>query len=63
MTDIENYILEFPEDVQQKMRQIDALIKERAPNATSYISCGMPTYKINGKPLIYFAGFKLHIGL
>jgi uncharacterized protein YdhG (YjbR/CyaY superfamily) len=26
------------------------------------IAYGMPAYKINGKPLVYFAGYKKHIG-
>lgn len=34
-----------------------------APNAVESISYGMPGYKLNGKPLVYFAGYKAHIGL
>ena len=26
------------------------------------MSYGMPAYKLKGKPLVYFAGFKNHIG-
>lgn len=33
-----------------------------APGAEESISYGMPAYKINKKPLVYFAAFKNHIG-
>ena len=33
-----------------------------APNAIESIAYGMPAYKVNGKPLVYFAAFKNHIG-
>ena len=37
-------------------------IKEAAPEAEECISYAMPAYKTNGKPLVYFAAFKNHIG-
>ena len=39
------------------------MIKDNATNAEELIAYGMPAYKINKKPLIYFAAFKNHIGL
>ncbi len=38
------------------------IIKENAPDATEYIAYGMPAYRYNSKPLVYFAGYKTHIG-
>lgn len=62
MSTIAEYIHTFPENIQKLMEQIHAIIKEKAPQAQESISYGMPTYKTNGKPLVYFAGFKNHIG-
>jgi uncharacterized protein YdhG (YjbR/CyaY superfamily) len=62
MTTVDEYILTFPEDVQREMEQIRAVIKQHAPDAEESISYGMPAFKLNGKPLVYFAGFKNHIG-
>ena len=62
MTTVDDYLLSFPEDVQREMEQIRAVIKQHAPDAEESISYGMPAYKLNGKPLVYFAGFKKHIG-
>lgn len=60
---VDNYIKLFPENVQGLLNQIRATIKENAPEAEESISYKIPAYKTNGKPLIYFAGFKNHIGL
>jgi len=62
MNDVEAYISQFPEDVQDKLRKIRKLIKAIAPAAEESIAYGMPAYKTNKKPLVYFAAFKNHIG-
>lgn len=38
------------------------LIRKNAPEAVESISYGMPGYKLNKKPLVYFAGHANHIG-
>ncbi|CAA9286532.1 MAG: hypothetical protein AVDCRST_MAG95-3686 [uncultured Adhaeribacter sp.] len=63
METVETYLGTFPEPAQNILRQIRAIIKEKAPAAAESISYGIPTYKANGKPLVYFAGFKNHVGL
>lgn len=60
---IGNYIAEFPPHVQERLNKIYACIREMAPDAEESISYGMPAFKLNGKPLVYFAGYKNHIGL
>jgi uncharacterized protein YdhG (YjbR/CyaY superfamily) len=62
MDEIDNYISAFPPEVQEILKQIRALIKKTAPEAKESIAYGMPAYKTNGKPLVYFAGYKKHIG-
>jgi len=59
---IDEYILDFPDEVQAILNQIRSTIRQAAPNAEESISYGMPAYKTYGKPLVYFAGFKNHIG-
>ncbi len=41
------------------MRQV---IKKAAPEAVEAISYQMPTFKLNGRYLVYFAAWKNHIG-
>lgn len=58
----DEYIETFPKDTQVILGQIRSLIQEKAPDAVESISYGMPAYKLNGKPLVYFAGYDHHIG-
>ena len=37
-------------------------IRKAAPQAVEAISYQMPTFKLNSKSLVYFAGYKNHIG-
>ncbi|NEM97902.1 DUF1801 domain-containing protein [Pontibacter sp. BT327] len=58
----DEYIKLFSEDVQTILEKVRATIIETAPDAMEGIAYGMPAYKLNGKPLVYFAAFKSHIG-
>ncbi len=58
---VDAYISDFPEEVQQLMKQLRATIKKAEPKAEEVISYGMAGYKYNGM-LVYFAGYKNHIG-
>lgn len=60
---IEAYLSSFPKKLQSILRKIRRLVKKHAPDALEGMSYGMPAYKTFGKPLIYFAAFKNHIGL
>lgn len=62
MDDITKYILQFPEDIQEILKKIRKVIKENAPEAEESIAYGIPGYKTNNKPLVYFAAYKKHIG-
>ncbi len=59
---IDSYMADFPKDMQAVLEQVRATIKKAAPDAVETISYGMPTFKLNKKPLVYFAGYKNHIG-
>ncbi len=61
--EVTTYISQFPSDVQEILSKIRELIILTIPNATETIAYGIPAYKFNGKPLVYFAGYKNHIGL
>jgi uncharacterized protein YdhG (YjbR/CyaY superfamily) len=58
---IDEYIATFPKDIQEIMEQLRATIKAAAPEAGEKISYNMPTFTLNGKYLVYFAGWKNHI--
>ena len=62
-TNINGYIAAFPKDIQKMLQQIRGTIKKAAPGAEETISYGIPAFNLNGHYLIYFAGYKKHIGV
>jgi len=62
MNEIDSYIRDFPEEVQARLNTIRNLIKELVPEATERICMRMPTFDLNGKWFMHFAGYKKHIG-
>jgi uncharacterized protein YdhG (YjbR/CyaY superfamily) len=60
-TSIDEYIAAFPADVQERLRQMRAVIREAAPEAQEKMSYQMPTFFLHGN-LVHFAAFKNHIG-
>lgn len=60
---VDQYIASFPIEVQLRLTAMRSIIKDIAPESCESISYGMPAYKLNEKPLIYFAAFAKHIGL
>ena len=62
MNAVDNYIATFPEEVRTILAAIRQIILSTAPEAEESIAYGMPAYKTNKKPLVYFAAFKNHIG-
>lgn len=58
---IEEYILEFPPEIQEILNKVRHVIKEAAPEAQEKISWAMPTFVLYGN-LVHFAAYKNHIG-
>jgi uncharacterized protein YdhG (YjbR/CyaY superfamily) len=60
-TNIDEYIADFPKDIQVILEQVRATIHKAAPDAKETISYQMPAFALEGI-LVYFAAFKNHIG-
>ena len=58
---IDTYISGFPESTQKLLIQIRNAVKEVAPDTSEAISYGIPTFKLNGKNLVHFGGFRDHV--
>ena len=59
---IDEYIKTFPEEVQAILQKVRQTIRKAAPLAEEAISYQMPTFKLNGRNLVHFAGYKHHVG-
>jgi uncharacterized protein YdhG (YjbR/CyaY superfamily) len=60
---VDEYLRAQPEALRAKLQQVRAAIRRAVPEALEGIGYGMPGYKLKGKPLLYFAGFKEHYSL
>ncbi len=63
---VDEYIAATPKQLQPKLREVRAAIRETAPDAIESISYGMPYYSYNGKSgikarLCYFGLLKENI--
>jgi len=58
---IDEYISDFPLEIQEKLKSLRNVIKEAAPEAEEKMSWQMPTFYLNGN-LVHFAAYKNHVG-
>ena len=59
---VAEYLNNQPKNIRIILLKIRELILDTAPDSTESIGYGMPAYKLYGRPLVYFAAFKNHIG-
>ena len=62
-TSVDEYIAEFPADTREVLEELRTLIRTAAPEATETISYAIPTFDLNGRHLVHFAGYARHVGL
>lgn len=60
---IQDYIMQFPEEIQGKLLEIRKIIEQTIPEATQKIAWGMPSYSVAKRFLIHFSVHKAHISL
>ena len=60
-TNVDEYIEQFPSNIQDILNEIREVIRKAAPYAIEKISYQMPCYYLNGN-LVYYAAYKKHIG-
>ena len=57
---IDEYIAQFPGEIQDLLQKLRRAVKESAPEAREAISYRIPTFKLDGN-LVHFAAFRDHI--
>jgi len=60
---VDEYIASFPPDTQLVLEKVRLAMRGAAPGTEERISYGIPTFTLNGRYVIYFAGWKLHISI
>ena len=54
------YIAGFPRPVQTILKRLRGIVRKAVPGAEESSSYQIPSYKLYGRPVIYFAAFKEH---
>lgn len=60
---IDAYLATLPADQHEALQRLRAQIARLVPDAVETISYGMPTFKLNGRFLVSFAGWKAHCSI
>ena len=58
---IDAYIFLFPE-IEDTLKELRKIIHAQNSEIEEYIGYQMPAFRYKNKPLVYFAGYKKHIG-
>jgi uncharacterized protein YdhG (YjbR/CyaY superfamily) len=60
---VDDYIASYPADVQAKLEAVRAAMADAAPGTEQTISYDIPTFTLDGRYVVYFAGWKRHISV
>ena len=60
---IRRYLASQPASQRAALRTIRAAIRATAPRAVEHFSYGIPGFRLDGRPLIWYAAFKEHVSL
>ena len=60
---VDEYIRARPDDVRPLMEGVRRSVRSVVPDVGETISYQMPTFTLDGKPLVHVAAWKKHLGL
>jgi uncharacterized protein YdhG (YjbR/CyaY superfamily) len=63
VSSVDTYIAAQPEAVRPVLARLRGLIRKALPEAEEVISYQIPAYKLAGRAVVYFAGWKAHVSL
>lgn len=60
---VNEYIAAQPVGARAVLKRVRSIIRRAVPQADEVISYKIPTYKLHGRPVLYFAAWKQHYSL
>jgi uncharacterized protein YdhG (YjbR/CyaY superfamily) len=62
-TTVDEYLAGLPDDVRARVQEVRRVVHQVVPDAGETISYAMPTFTLDGQPLVHVAAWKRHIGV
>ena len=60
---VDEYISAQPDQVRPHLERLRTALQKALPDTEEVISYGMPTFKLNGRVVIHYAGWKEHYAI
>jgi uncharacterized protein YdhG (YjbR/CyaY superfamily) len=60
---VRRYLASQPAKHRAALRRIRAIVRATAPKAIEHFSYGIPGFRLNERPLVWYAAFKRHVSL
>jgi uncharacterized protein YdhG (YjbR/CyaY superfamily) len=62
-TSVDDYIASFPPNVQEVLQEVRRTMHTAVPGSGEKISYDIPTITLDGRAVVYFAGWKRHVSV
>ena len=60
ISSVNEYLASQPKSARTALQRVRSIIRQALPNAEEAIAYGIPAFKLNGRVVLYLAGWKAH---